>query len=317
MTRHAPRTAQAARSAFTVVLSALLACSAVVVGDAQMTGTPTPGYRVDPGLPASVVPAPLREIGFDQNLNHQVPLDVELRDERGRVVRLGEYFRARPVVMAFVYYDCPMLCSRVLSAMISSLNVLALEPARDFEVVAVSFDPRETPAIAAVHKAAALQRYERQGAAAGLHFLTGDQPSIDRLTKAAGFRYVWDHETQQFAHPAGLVVLTPDGRLARYLFGLEYGARDLRFALVEASSGEIGRAVDALLLYCYHYDPMRGRYGFVVMRALRLAGGATVLVLATFVVVMVRRDRRQGSAPGSAAPTSPPPGISRPAPGAP
>jgi protein SCO1/2 len=298
-----------------IVFSAILACSAVIVGDAQMTGAPTPGYRVDPGLPASVVPAPLREIGFDQNLNHQVPLDVELRDERGRVVRLGEYFRAKPVVMAFVYYDCPMLCSRVLTAMISSLNVLALEPARDFEIVAVSFDPRETPATAAVRKAAVLERYDRQGAAEGMHFLTGNQPSIDRLTKAAGFRYVWDQGTQQFAHPAGLVVLTPEGRLARYLFGLEYGPRDLRFALVEASSGEIGRAVDALLLYCYHYDPMAGRYGFVVMRALRLAGGATVLFLAAFIVVMVRHDRRRTLA-SREGPTLRAPGGNLPAPGA-
>jgi protein SCO1/2 len=217
--------------------------------------------------------------------------------------------------MAFVYYDCPMLCSRVLSAMISSLNVLALEPARDFEIVTVSFDTRETPAIAASRKAAVLQHYERPGAADGLHFLTGDQPSIDRLTTAAGFRYVWDQETQQFAHPAGLVVLTPDGRLARYLFGLEYGPRDLRFALVEASAGGIGRAADALLLYCYHYDPMTGRYGFVVMRALRLAGGATVLILATFVLVMVRRDRHRTSVAGYETPVYPPSGTSRPAPG--
>jgi protein SCO1/2 len=181
--------------------------------------------------------------------------------------------------------------------------------------VTVSFDTRETPAIAASRKAAVLQHYERPGAADGLHFLTGDQPSIDRLTRAAGFRYVWDQETQQFAHPAGLVVLTPDGRLARYLFGLEYGPRDLRFALVEASTGGIGRAVDALLLYCYHYDPMTGRYGFVVMRALRLAGGATVLILATFVLVMVRRDRHRTSVAGYETPAYPPSGTSRPAPG--
>jgi protein SCO1 len=314
MTRYALRTPQGSRTLLKVLLSAILACFAVIAGTAQMTGTPTPGYRLDPGLPASVVPPPLREIGFDQHLNHQVPFDVGLRDERGRAVRLGEYFRAKPVVMAFVYYDCPMLCSRVLSAMISSLNLLALEPARDFEVVTVSFDPRETPAIAAAHKAAVLQRYERQGAADGLHFLTADQPSIDRLTKAAGFRYVWDQETQQFAHPAGLVVLTPEGRLARYLFGLEYGPRDLRFALIEAAAGGIGRAVDTLLLYCYHYDPIRGRYGFVVMRALRLAGGATVLIMATFIAVMARRDRHRTSATGYGTPPYPPSVTSRPAP---
>jgi protein SCO1/2 len=183
--------------------------------------------------------------------------------------------------------------------MISSLDVLALDPARDFEVVAISFHPRETPAMVAAQKMVLLDRYDRPGAADGLHLLTGDQASIDRVTKAAGFRYVWDSDTQQFAHPAGLIVLTPDGRLARYLFGLEYGPRDLRFALVEASAGRIGRVVDALLLYCYHYDPMTGRYGLVVMRALRLAGGATVLALAAFVAIMIRRDRRSHSSGGA------------------
>jgi protein SCO1/2 len=257
-----------------------------------MTGAPTPGYRAIPGQPASVVPAPLREVGFDQRLDEPLPLDVELRDEYGTRVRLSDYFGERPVVLAFVYYACPMLCSRVLGAMISSLSVLALEPARDFEVVTISFDPGETPDSAAAQKEVLIARYDRPGSADGLHLLTAERPSIDRLTKAAGFRYVWDADTQQFAHPAGLLVLTPDGRIARYLFGLEYGPRDLRFALVEASAGRIGRAVDALLLYCYHYDPMTGRYGLAVMRALRLAGGATVLALAAFVAIMLRRDRR-------------------------
>ena len=259
---------------------------------AQMTGAPAAGYRREPGIAASVVPRPLREIGFDQRLDERVPLDVEFKDEHGRTVQLGEYFGHKPVVLAFVYYDCPMLCTMVLSSITSTLGVLSLEPGKDFELVMVSFDPRETPELAARKKAEYLHRYDRPATAAGWHFLTGEPPSIERLTKAAGFRYTWDDETQQFAHPAGIVVLTPDGRLARYLFGLEYGPRDLRFALIEASEGRIGTAVDAALLYCFHYDPMTGRYGFVVMRALRIAGAATVLAIATFIFVRLRREKK-------------------------
>ena len=276
------------------IVCSLVSLVSFAVGDevsAQMTGAPVAGYRREPGLAASVVPQPIREVGFDQRLDERVPLDVEFRDEQGRLVRLGEYFGHKPVVLAFVYYDCPMLCTMVLSSITSTLGVLSLDPGKDFELVMVSFDPRETPALAASKKAEYLRRYDRPEAADGWHFLTGDPLSIERLTRAAGFRYTWDEETQQFAHPAGIVVLTPDGRLARYLFGLEYGPRDLRLALVEASEGRIGTAVDAALLYCYHYDPMTGRYGFVVMRVLRVAGAATVLALGTFIFVMVRRER--------------------------
>ena len=279
---------------------------------AQMTGAPTAGYRREPGMAASVVPRPLREIGFDQRLDERVPLDVEFKDDQGRTVKLGEYFGRKPVVLAFVYYDCPMLCTMVLSSITSTLGVLSLDAGKDFELVMVSFDPRETPELASRKKAEYLHRYDRPTAAGGWHFLTGASPSIERLTKAAGFRYTWDEETQQFAHPAGIVVLTPDGRLARYLFGLEYGPRDLRLALVEASEGRIGTAIDAALLYCFHYDPMTGRYGFVVMRALRIAGAATVLAIATFIFVMLRRERTRHPAPGTRHPA---PGTQHPAPG--
>jgi protein SCO1/2 len=273
-----------------VVAAALIVAASPVA--AQMSGAPAPGYKRDPGMAASAVPAPLREIGFDQNLNAPVPLDTTFRDEAGRTVRLGGYFGKRPVVMVFAYYDCPMLCTLVINGLSSALNVLSLSPGTDFEIVTVSFDARDTPASASAKKAAYLDRYKRAGAAESWHFLTGDQASIDRLTRAAGFRYVWDQDTKQFAHPTGVIVLTPDGRLARYLFGIEYGPRDLRFAIVEASAGNIGSAVDSLLLYCYHYDPMTGRYGLAIMRAMRLAGAATVLALGTFIVVMVRREKR-------------------------
>jgi protein SCO1/2 len=262
---------------------------------AQMSGAPTAGYKREPGIAASTVPKPLREIGFDQNLDRLVPLDVPFRDEAGRMVRLGDYFGRVPVVLVFAYYDCPMLCTQVINGLSSALNILSLAPGRDFEIVTVSFNPRDTPATASAKKASYLERYKRDGAAQAWHFLSGDQPSIDRLTKAAGFRYVWDEPTKQFAHPTGVIVLTPDGRLSRYLFGIEYGPRDLRYALVEASAGKVGNAVDALLLYCYHYDPMTGRYGFAVMRAIRIAGAATVLALVSFIIVMVRKEKRAAS----------------------
>jgi protein SCO1/2 len=241
----------------------------------------------------------LREIGFDQRIGGALPLDAVFRDETGQPVRLGRYFGSRPVVLSLVYYDCPMLCTLVVNGLASALGVLTLEPHRDFEIVTVSFNPADTPAHAAAKKAMYLERYRRTGAAEGWHFLTGDPQSIARLTKAAGFRYAWDAATNQFAHPSGIIVLTPEGRLARYLFGIEYGPRDLRFALVEASSGRVGSRVDALLLFCYHYDPATGRYGLVIMRVIRLAGAATVLALATFIVVMVRREHVDG--PASAA----------------
>jgi len=249
-------------------------------------------YKPEPGLPSSTLPAPLREIGFDQNLNARVPLDTAFNDESGRAVRLRDYFGQRPVVLVFAYYDCPMLCTVVINGLASALNVLSLEPGKDFEIVTVSFNPRDTPATASAKKASYIARYKQPSAAAAWHFLTGSQASIDRLTKAAGFRYVWDAETQQFAHPTGVMVLTPDGRLARYLFGIEYGPRDLRYAIVDASNGRVGSAVDSLLLFCYHYDPARGRYGVAIMRLIRAGGAATVLALGAFIFIMVRKEKQ-------------------------
>jgi protein SCO1 len=276
-----------ARSGVASLVAVLLGVSSLT---AQMTGTPTPGYRPEPGAVASSIPKPLREIGFDQNLDLPLPLDAEFRDERGDHVQLGRYFGRKPVVLAFVYYECPMICTQVIRAVTSSVGVLSLEPGKDFEVVMVSFDPRETPA-RALAKKTELVRDARAGAGDGWHFLTGDEREIKRVTAAAGFRYAWDAETQQYAHPTGILVVTPDGRPARYLFGIEYGPRDLRFALLEASEGRVGSTVDSLLLYCFHYDPMTGRYGVYIMRTLRIAGAATVLLLGTFIFIMVRRER--------------------------
>jgi protein SCO1/2 len=266
---------------------------AAMPATAQMAGSPTLGYKQEPGMTSSTLPAPLREIGFDQNLDTQVPLDTAFRDESGRAVTLGDYFGTRPVVLVFAYYDCPMLCTLVINGLASALDVLSLEPGKDFEIVTVSFDPRDTPATAAAKKAAYIARYKQRGASAAWHFLTGGQPSIDRLTRAAGFRYVWDTDTKQFAHPTGIIVLTPAGRLARYLFGIEYGPRDLRYAIVDASNGHVGSAVDTLLLYCFHYDPVTGRYGVAIMRVMRIAAAATVLALGAFIVVMVQHEKRR------------------------
>jgi protein SCO1/2 len=259
---------------------------------AQMAGGPaTAGYKREAGVVSSAIPAALRAIGFDQNIGQRVPLDTVFRDEAGATVHLGDYFGKRPVVLVFAYYDCPMLCTQVINGLSSALGVMSLNPGKDFEIVTVSFNPHDTPASATAKKAVYLDRYKRIGAADGWHFLTGDEPSIARLTKAAGFRYAWDADTKQYAHPSGVIVLTPDGTLSSYLFGIEYGPRNLRLGIVEASEGKVGTAVDALLLYCYHYDPMTGRYGLVIMRAIRMAGAATVFAIGAFIVVMVRKEK--------------------------
>ncbi len=267
---------------------------------AQMTGAPMAGYRRDAGTPASTMPTPLREIGFDQRLDQPLPLDTTFRDEQGREVQLGQYFGRKPVVLSFVYYDCPMLCTQVLNAMTATLRTMSLDAGQDFEVVLVSFDPRETPALAAREEGRVSRplRSRRRGGRLALSDRATSRP-FERLTGAAGFRYAWDEDTQQFAHPAGVIVVTPDGRPARYLFGIEYGPRDVRLALVEASEGKVGSAVDAFLLYCYHYDPMTGRYGLLVMRLLRVAGAATVLALGGFILVMIRREKRIARARGA------------------
>jgi protein SCO1 len=280
-------------SIFVFVISAFFTLSAVKPHAQLASGPATAGYKQEPGTVSTALPAPLREIGFDQNIDQRVPLDTTFRNEAGATVRLGDYFGSRPVVLVFAYYDCPMLCTQVINGLSSALGVLSLNPGKDFEIVTVSFNPRDTPASATAKKAVYLERYRRPGAAEGWHFLTGDQPQIDRLTKAAGFRYAWDAETKQFAHPSGVIVLTPDGRLSKYLFGIEYGPRDLRLGIVEASEGKIGNPVDALLLYCYHYDPMTGRYGLAIMRVIRIAAAATVLILGAFILVMLRSEKRR------------------------
>ncbi|HXG88484.1 MAG TPA: SCO family protein [Vicinamibacterales bacterium] len=268
-----------------------LIAAAVMTAAAQ---SDVPGVNPAPGVPSSQMPKVLSEVAYEQRLNAQLPLDLPFKDEDGRVVKLGDYFGKRPVVMAFVYFECPMLCTQVLNGLTTSLSILPESAGKEFDVVAVSFDPRETPALANGKKKSHLDRYQRAGSEQGWHFLTGDESSIKALTAAAGFKYVWDDRTKQFAHPSGILVTTADGKVARYFFGIEYAPRDVKFALIESSAGRIGNLVDQLLLYCYHYDPSTGSYGFVAMGAVRLGGAVTLLALVGFVVVSIRRDNRAG-----------------------
>lgn len=253
-----------------------------------------------PGAADEVVaPAPsgqasiLAGVGFDQRLDVPLPLDLAFRDERGERVTLDEYFFERPVVLALVYYQCPMLCTQVLNGLTQSLAALEFDAGEEFDVLVVSFDPTETPDLAASKKAAYLRRYDRPGAEAGWHFLTGDRASIERLTETVGFRYRYDERSKQYAHASGAIVLTPEGRTSRYFYGIDFPTRDLRLGLVEASAGRIGSPVDQILLLCFHYDPATGRYGLAIHRVMRVACAVTVLGLAGFIALSLRRERRR------------------------
>jgi protein SCO1/2 len=243
----------------------------------------------------------LRDAGLEQRLNNRVPLDLPFTDHDGRDVTLGSYFGPRPVVLALVYYECPMLCTYVLNALVGSIEALRFNPGQEFDVVAVSFDPGETPAMAKSKRENFIKRYGRPGTERGIHFLTGRQESIERLTEAVGFQYAYDPKIDQWAHPAAITVLTPEGVVSRYLLGLEFAPRDLRLALVEAADHRIGTAVDQMLLFCYHYDPTSGKYGLAITNLVRLAGLLTVGGLGAFIVMNLRRERRQDSAVREAA----------------
>ena len=273
--------------------TAILAGAMLLVSAAAWAQGAAQGLRPEPGVPASQMPGVLKQVDFTQHLDAQLPLDLPFRDENGRTVKLGDYFGTKPVVLAFVYYECPMLCTQVLNGLASALGVLDESIGKEFDVVTVSFDARETSVVAAGKKKAYLERYKRPTAAQGWHFLTGDQASIDAITTAAGFSYTWDAATQQFAHASGVMVATPAGRLSRYFFGIEYAPRDLKFALIESSAGQIGGLAEKVLLYCYHYNPSSGRYGFVAMRAVRIGGAITLVALVGFVVVSLRREQRE------------------------
>ncbi len=272
----------------------LIAMLALGVGMAQAQDLgPAPGERVGTAVPpAGQMPELLQEVGLDQRLNAQVPLGLTFKDENGRVVKLGDYFGKRPVILTLNYFECPMLCTEVLNGLVSALGVMNFSIGKEFDVVTVSFDPRDTPERARQKKAAYVARYKRPGSESGWHFLTGSDHEIAALTRAVGFRYAYNAKAGQFAHASGVMVATPEGRLSHYFYGIEYGPRDLRLALVEASDHKIGTAVDQVLLACFHYDPSSGRYSMAVMTAVRAAGLAMVGLIAGAIVLMRRRERR-------------------------
>lgn len=247
---------------------------------------PPPGKAASERIPI------LKDAGVDQKHDAQLPLDLPFVDERGRDVKIGDYFGTRPVVLVLAYYDCPMLCSLVLNGAVGALQTLSLDAGKDFEFVVVSFNPGDTPAAALTKKNGYLPRYGRPRGEGGFHFLTGREASIKALASAIGFHYAYDPAIKQYAHPALVTVLTPAGRVSRYIYGIDFPPFDLRLALVEAASGKIGTPVDRALLYCYHYDPQTGRYGFAVMDAMRISGLATVAAIGVFLFSSLRRERR-------------------------
>ncbi len=251
----------------------------------------------DPSISeGSGLPEALKKVGIEQKLGAQLPLDTELKDENGNIVRLGSFFNTgRPVIVAFVYYECPMLCNQVLNGLTGSLKGLSFDAGKEFEVVAISFDAREfdKPDLAKNKKASYMERYGRTGTENGWHFLTGTQESINAVTTAAGFSYKWDEKSNQFAHAAGVMVATPEGKLSRYFYGIDYAPKDLKFGIMESAENKIGNAAEQMLLYCYHYDPATGKYGLAILNVIRLGGIATLIGLGTMVFVFWRRNKQR------------------------
>jgi protein SCO1/2 len=254
--------------------------------------------RVDRSLPSSQPPEILKNVTIDGQVNAQVPLDTTFRDETGRTIALRDLMRdARPVIFAPVYYECPMLCTQVLNSLFTALKVISLDPGKDFTVVAMSFDPKEPSGLARDKKAAYLAKYQRPGTENGFHFLTGDQGSITPVLDTIGFKYQYDPAIDQYAHPAMIAVLTPDGRISKYFLGIDYSARDLRFALIEASEGRVGSAFERkVITWCYNYDPTTGKYGLLTMRLVQAGGILTIVAMLAFWTVMWRRERATAAA---------------------
>jgi protein SCO1/2 len=241
--------------------------------------------------PANVRPPYLTNVGIEQHLDGQVPPYLAFVDDTGRAVKLGDYFGKKPLILNLVYYNCPMLCGEELAGLSSAMKVVKFDVGKEFEILTVSFNPKETPTLAAAKKQEYVRRYGRPDAAAGWHFLTGSAESINALTKAVGFQYQYDESKNQYAHATAIMVLTPQGRISRYFYGVEFPPKDLRMGLVEASEGKIGNAVDQVLLYCYHYDPAAGKYGAVVSNMLKVGGAVTIMLLGGLILILFRLDR--------------------------
>ena len=242
------------------------------------------------------MPEIMKKVGIEQHLNEQIPLDTEFKNEDGKTVKLGEYFnQKRPVILALVYYECPMLCNEVLNGLTGSLKGLTFSAGKDFDVLAISFDARENdkPELAKHKKESYLERYQRQGSENGWHFLTGTQDSIDKITQAVGFNYQYDKETNQFAHNGGIMVITPEGKISRYFFGIDYAPKDVKFAIMDSSQEKIGNPAEQLLLYCYHYDPSKGRYGLEILSVMRLVSVAMLIGMGAMFFVYRRRNKKK------------------------
>ena len=246
--------------------------------------------------PAMMKPPVLKDVGIDQLLNNQVPLDLEFKDETGRTVKLGEYFKGKPVVLSLVYYDCPQLCNLVLNGLMNVLKTLPMQPGKDFEAVTVSFDPKEKPELASQKRDTYLQKLANPDANNGWHFLTGEEEAIKLLTRSVGFRFVWDPFSKQYAHSSALIVITPEGKVSRYFYGFEFPPRDVRFGLLDASGGKIGSLADQIILYCYQYDPTRGTYNLVLMRLMRIFGGVTIVTLIALILFLRHKTKKKEAA---------------------
>ena len=270
----------------------IFAFAALVFGSAPLWAQTIPDGV---GPSASTMPAPLQNVGFEPPLDGQMPLDLPFRDETGRTVQLREYFGQKTVVLAFVYYGCPMLCSQVQQGVVGTLRMLSFTPGIDYQVVFISFDSRETPQMAAEKKKTALSHFGRSGTDAGWHFLTGSPESIEAATHAANFRFNFNSRTNLFAHASGVMILTPQGRISRYFYGVEYPGRDMRLGLVDASAGKIGSPIDHVLLFCYQYDPTAATYSAAILRIIRLGGVLTVLCIVAGIWLFRRRDVRAAS----------------------
>ncbi|MBL8123197.1 MAG: SCO family protein [Pyrinomonadaceae bacterium] len=285
------------RAAIVIVAAAFGVCSEAVGQKSEHYNSPlySPKYYDPSQGTSNGLPEALQKVGIEQKLGESLPLDAEFKDEDGKPVKLGDYFaKGRPVVLALVYFECPMLCNQVLNGMTGSMKGISLDAGKDFEVVAISFDARENdkPDLGKNKKASYLERYGRPGTETGFHFLTGTQSSIDAVTKAAGFNYEWDEKSNQFAHASAIMIVNPDGKLSRYLYGIDYSPKDLKFGIIESADNKVGSAADQLLLYCYHYDPATGKYGFAVLSAMRMGGILTLLGLGAMGFVFWRRNKK-------------------------
>ena len=272
----------------------LLATLAAAAAAAMAFLTLAPGAAAqlasDPMQSVGVRPELLKQVGIDQKLNQTIPLDLTFRDEDGKTVALGQFFGQKPVILTLVYYNCPMLCTQVLNGVESSLKELSTDIGNQYDVVTISIDPTESHVLAKTKKEMYVGMYGRPGAAEGWHFLTGDEPQIKQLANAVGFRYAYDPDSKQFAHASAIMLLTPEGKISRYFYGIQYPTRDLRLGLVEASEGKIGTPVDQVLLFCYHYDPATGKYGLLISHVIQIGGALTILILGVGMLILFRGE---------------------------